>query len=62
MNQEFVATEIKYSMVFEETIRGIRGTPFWDDTYLTHSPYLEKLKQELSQDKSNKDSPSKCSE
>lgn len=48
MNQEFVATEIKYSMVHEETIKGIRSTPFWDDSYLTQSPYLEKLKQEMS--------------
>ena len=28
MNQEFVATEIKYSMVYEETIEGIKSTPF----------------------------------
>jgi len=28
MNNEFVATEIKYSMVFEETIEGIKSTPF----------------------------------
>lgn len=62
MNQEFVATEIKYSMVYEETIKNIRSTPFWDDTYLTQSPYLEKLKQEMSQDQSNRGSPTKMSE
>jgi hypothetical protein len=39
MNQEFVASEIKYSMVYEETIKNIRNTPFWDDTYLSASPY-----------------------
>jgi hypothetical protein len=27
MNQEFVATEVKYSMVFEETVERIKDTP-----------------------------------
>lgn len=58
MNQEFVATEIKYSMVYEETIKNIRSTPFWDDNYLTQSPYLEKMKQEIKED----DSPAKAEE
>jgi len=30
MNQEFVATEVKYSMVHEEVIEGIKSTPTWD--------------------------------
>jgi len=30
MNQEFVATEIKYSMVFEEVIEGIKNTPSYE--------------------------------
>ena len=36
MNQEFVATEIKYSMVYEEVIENIKSTPTWniDDVYL----------------------------
>ena len=34
-------------MVYEETIKNIRATPFWDDDYLTQSPYLEKLKNEI---------------
>ena len=60
MNQEFVATEIKYSMVYEETIKNIRGTPFWDDNYLTQSPYLEKMKQDIQDDQN--DSPTKVSD
>jgi hypothetical protein len=39
MNQEFVASEIKYSMVYEDTVKNIRNTPFWDDTYLSSTPY-----------------------
>ena len=34
MNHEFVATEFKYSMVYEETIKHIRSTPTWDGDYL----------------------------
>lgn len=30
MNQEFVATEVKYSMVYEDVIEGIKSTPTWD--------------------------------
>lgn len=28
MNHEFVATEVKYHLVFEETIHNIKSTPF----------------------------------
>lgn len=30
MNQEFVATEIKYSLVFETTIENIKSTPSYE--------------------------------
>ena len=30
MNQEFVATELKYSMVFEEVIEGIKNSPSYE--------------------------------
>ena len=44
MNHEFVATEIKYSMVFEETIENIRSTPFHPITELYY--YSESVKME----------------
>ena len=34
MNQEFVATEFKYSMVYEETIKEISNKPTWTGDYL----------------------------
>ena len=45
MNQEFVATEIKYSLVFEETIENIKGTPSFqmDDLYYHQSQKCEKI-------------------
>ena len=47
-------------MVYEETIKNIRATPFWDDDYLTQSPYLEKMKNEIREDQN--ESPSKVSD
>ena len=39
MNQEFVATEIKYSMVYEEVIENIKSTPTWNmDQVYSYSP------------------------
>jgi len=44
MNQEFVATEVKYSMVFEETIENIKNTPShqMDELYYYQSTNNEK--------------------
>lgn len=47
-------------MVYEETIKNIKSTPFWDDNYLTQSPYLEKMKQEVRDDQN--DSPTKVTD
>ena len=65
MNQEFVATEIKYSMVHEEIIKGIRSTPFWEDTYLAQSAYHDKMHEEgadKSKDKDGEDTQQKAPE
>lgn len=65
MNQEFVATEIKYSMVHEEIIKGIRSTPFWEDTYLAQTAYPDKVQEEgvdKSKDKDGEDTQQKAPE
>ena len=53
MNQEFVATEIKYSMVFEELIENIKSTPFKPMTELYAYSESVKLHEEIEQKQDN---------
>ncbi len=57
MNQEFVATEIKYSLVFEETVPSIRSTPFdWSRAESTEFPAFPKPEGRLSPDEESSES------